>query len=169
MDDQGPNEGNGGVEEKYGYTWTQNDDEVIVNMNFPGGVSAKSLAVVFGVNTLCVGFKGKDPMFKGKLHSGVKEEDCTWLLEGGNTLVIYLKKLNLKHEEWWPRVIEGHQGINLKLIKPPAKHVQDLDDGAKSVIQKMMFDQQQKRLGLPTSDELLIQEQLQKAGMPSPF
>jgi hypothetical protein len=52
---------------------------------------------------------------------------------------------------------QGHQGIDLKLIKPPPKHVNDLDEGAKPVIQKMMFDQQQKRLGLPTSDELLIQ------------
>ena len=54
-------------------------------------------------------------------------------------------------------IVQGHQEIDLKAIKPPPKHVNDLDEGAIPVIQKMMFDQQQKRQGLPTSDELMYE------------
>eukprot|EP00997_Jenningsia_sp_PLL12_P008741 NODE_5560_length_567_cov_114.169884_g4829_i0.p1 GENE.NODE_5560_length_567_cov_114.169884_g4829_i0~~NODE_5560_length_567_cov_114.169884_g4829_i0.p1 ORF type:complete len:112 (-),score=31.88 NODE_5560_length_567_cov_114.169884_g4829_i0:113-448(-) len=85
-----------------------------------------------------------------------------WSLENKDTVVIYLQKMNLKHEEWWTCVIEGHACVNLKSIKPPPKHVQDLDDGAKAAIQKMMFDQHQKRMGLPTSEELMHKEALLK-------
>jgi hypothetical protein len=169
MQKQAPNEENGGMEERYGYTWTQNDDEVTIQVPVPEGTSAKSISVVFDVHTLSVGLKNAEPFFKGKLYRPVREDECTWSLEGKSVIAIYLQKVNSKHEEWWPCVIEGHQEIDLKAIKPPPKHVNDLDEGAIPVIQKMMFDQQQKRQGLPTSDELMYEEAIKKAGKPPGF
>lgn len=36
-----------------------------MNVVFSEGVTAKALLIVFGVNTLSVGLKGKEPMFQG--------------------------------------------------------------------------------------------------------
>ena len=105
---QAPSEGCGGTDEQYGYTWTQLDAEVVVTVPMPEGTRAKALDVRFGVNTLSVGFKNAPPLFGGKLHRPVKEEDCMWSLDGGS-LIITLEKMNLKSEEWWSCVIEGHQ------------------------------------------------------------
>mmetsp|Transcript_11276 Transcript_11276/g.20304 ORF Transcript_11276/g.20304 Transcript_11276/m.20304 type:complete len:181 (-) Transcript_11276:310-852(-) len=166
---QKPNEGCGGTEEQFGYAWTQLDHEVVITVPMPEGTKAKALDVRFAVNTLSVGFKNAPPLFSGKLHRPVKEEDCMWSLVEGS-LIITLEKMNLKSEEWWSCVIEGHQEIDLKLIKPPAKHVSELDEGAHAVIQKMMFDQHQKRMGLPTSDELQMQQAMKNmpGGIPPP-
>eukprot|EP01006_Ploeotia_vitrea_P006534 TRINITY_DN13602_c0_g1_i1.p1 TRINITY_DN13602_c0_g1~~TRINITY_DN13602_c0_g1_i1.p1 ORF type:complete len:193 (-),score=42.48 TRINITY_DN13602_c0_g1_i1:56-634(-) len=158
---QQPSEENGGISDAY--TWEQNDDEVTVSVPVPPGTTAKQLDIVIKQTTLKVGIKGQPPIIDGKLHKAVNTEDSMWSLEKDkNMAILYLQKLNLKHEEWWAAVIEGGPEIDLKKIKPPPKNYQDLDDGAQGVIRKMMFDQHQKRMGLPTSEEMMHQEAFKK-------
>eukprot|EP00996_Jenningsia_fusiforme_P003250 NODE_4052_length_870_cov_17.233861_g3738_i0.p1 GENE.NODE_4052_length_870_cov_17.233861_g3738_i0~~NODE_4052_length_870_cov_17.233861_g3738_i0.p1 ORF type:complete len:192 (+),score=41.27 NODE_4052_length_870_cov_17.233861_g3738_i0:108-683(+) len=153
---------NGGNEETHGYTWSQNDDEVILRVAFPPGTVSKAVSVIITPNSLSVGTKGQAPRFEGKLYRPVKEDESVWSLENHETVVIYLQKANVQREEWWPHVIDGHAGIDLKQIKPPPKHMRELDDGAQAAIEKMMFDQHQKRMGMPTSEELLQRDALKK-------
>eukprot|EP01059_Diplonema_ambulator_P004125 TRINITY_DN13827_c0_g1_i1.p1 TRINITY_DN13827_c0_g1~~TRINITY_DN13827_c0_g1_i1.p1 ORF type:complete len:191 (+),score=36.14 TRINITY_DN13827_c0_g1_i1:55-627(+) len=157
-----PNDDCGCDYPELGYSWIQGESDVTVTVPVPSGTKGKMVVVDIGCTKLKVGLKGKEPVIDGELFARVKQEDCMWSIEDGNKLVITLEKANLKYEEWWEYVIKGHPAINMKKLKPPPKKLQTLDEGAQATIEKMMFDQHQKRMGKPTSDELKIQEAMEK-------
>jgi len=56
----------------------------------------------------------------------------------------------------------GDREIDTQRVDSTCK-IDDYDEPTQAAIQKLMFDQQQKMQGLPTSDELKQQEILKKA------
>ncbi|KAJ9457751.1 Protein BOBBER 1 [Diplonema papillatum] len=157
-----PSETCGCTYEDLGYSWAQDESDVTVTVPIPAGTRGKMLDVQIGTTTLKAGLKGKPPVIDGTMFSRVKEEDSTWSIEDSDKLVLHLEKANLKYEEWWDCVVTNHPKINMKKLKPPPKKLHSLEEGAQATIEKMMFDQHQKRLGKPTSDELKMQEALEK-------
>lgn len=79
----------------------------------------------------------------------------------GSALVLHLEKVQ-KGKEWWPSVIKGHPGLDVKKIQPENSKLSDLDGDTRAMVEKMMFDQRQKEMNKPTSDELKKQEMLEK-------
>eukprot|EP01064_Diplonema_japonicum_P005126 TRINITY_DN13437_c0_g4_i1.p1 TRINITY_DN13437_c0_g4~~TRINITY_DN13437_c0_g4_i1.p1 ORF type:complete len:190 (+),score=60.64 TRINITY_DN13437_c0_g4_i1:53-622(+) len=157
-----PNDECGCDYEELGYSWVQGESDVTVTIPVPKGTKGKFVEVVFGVSKLKAGLKGKPAVVEGDLYSSVKQEDCLWSIVDGDKLVLSLEKANIKHEEWWDCVVKGHPTIDMKKLKPPPKQLQTLDDGAQATIEKMMYDQQQKQMGKPTSDEQKVQEAMEK-------
>eukprot|EP01061_Rhynchopus_euleeides_P004481 TRINITY_DN13735_c0_g1_i1.p1 TRINITY_DN13735_c0_g1~~TRINITY_DN13735_c0_g1_i1.p1 ORF type:complete len:216 (+),score=82.85 TRINITY_DN13735_c0_g1_i1:133-780(+) len=157
-----PNDNCGCAYPDLGYEWAQGESDVTVTIPIPKGTKGKMCDVRITNTTLHAGLKGKEPVVTGTLYSRIKEEDSMWSIEDGERLVVHLEKANLKHEEWWDCLVQGHPKLNMKNIKPPPKQFQSMEDGAQATIQKMMFDQHQKRLGKPTSQELQIQEAMEK-------
>lgn len=109
---------------------------------------------------LSVGLKGKEPILAGDLCKEIKVEDSTWTLEDQQSVLIHLEKLNKL--EWWENVLSHHPKIDTRKIQPENSKLSDLDGETRGLVEKMMFDNQQRQLGKPTSDELKKMEALQK-------
>lgn len=94
------------------------------------------------------------------MHRKVIGDECFWQLEDKKDIVVYLPKHN--GMEWWTCVIEGHPEIDVQKIEPENSKMTDLDPETRSTVEKMMYDQRQKQMGLPTSEEKQNQSMLQK-------
>ncbi|GLE04077.1 hypothetical protein PINS_up012988 [Pythium insidiosum] len=157
-DDGPPLVGNGGQTDKY--IWTQTLQEAQVNFVVPEGTKSRQIAVDITSTRLKVGLKGASPIVDGLLHKRVKVDDSFWTLEDGNRICVYLQKEN--QMEWWKTIIQGDAEIDTKKVQPENSKLTDLDADTRQTVEKMMFDQRQKALGLPTSDDIQKQEILQK-------
>jgi hypothetical protein len=148
-----PNAGNGGDTDKY--KWHQTLEELTVFIPLPDNVASKQLDVVIKASSLKIGVKGQTPIIDGALCKKVKTSECLWTLEAdGAKRILQLTLVKVDQMGWWNCVIEGDEKIDTQSVQPETSKLSDLDGETRSTVEKMMFDQQQKQKGLPTSDEL---------------
>ncbi|KAG2450658.1 hypothetical protein HYH02_004498 [Chlamydomonas schloesseri] len=142
------------------YSWGQTLSEVTVNIPLPKGTKAKMCDVSITKTRLRVGLKGgAAPILEGDLSEPVKADDCMWNI-ADDVMEVTLAKLEGMH--WWSAVVKGEPTIDTQKVEPENSKLGDLDSETRKTVEKMMFDQRQKALGLPTSDELQKQEMLKK-------
>ncbi|CAN6860988.1 hypothetical protein F2Q70_00004788 [Brassica cretica] len=153
-----PNKGNGTDLENY--SWVQTLQEVTVNIPVPTGTKARSVVCEIKKNRLKLGLKGQDPIIDGELYRPVKPDDCYWNIEDQKMISILLTKQD--QMEWWKCCVKGEPEIDTQKVEPENSKLADLDPETRSTVEKMMFDQRQKQMGLPTSDELQKQDILKK-------
>eukprot|EP00878_Enallax_costatus_P004789 GHUV01005040.1.p1 GENE.GHUV01005040.1~~GHUV01005040.1.p1 ORF type:complete len:326 (+),score=97.63 GHUV01005040.1:124-1101(+) len=141
------------------YSWTQSLSEVNVNVPVGAGIKAKQLAVVIKKQHLTVGVKGQEPVIDGILSEAIKPDDCMWNLVDG---VVELTLTKVEGMHWWKSVLADDPVIDVSAVEPESSKLTDLDPETRQTVEKMMFDQRQKALGLPTSEEMQKQEMLKK-------
>lgn len=151
-DEEGPPpEGNGGtVPGKF--VWTQTLAEVMVNVPVPDNTRGRDVLVNINRKHLKILLKSNQTVVvDADLTKPIICDDSFWTIEDGNRLVVNLQKLN--QMEWWESVCKGDPAINVRKIRPENSSISDLDGETRKTVEKMMFDQRQKALGKPTSDE----------------
>ncbi|CAI5740804.1 unnamed protein product [Peronospora destructor] len=153
-----PLAGNGGQTDKY--VWTQTLQEAQVNFAVPEGTKSRQVDVDFRAGKLKVGLRGGETFVDGLLYNKVKVDDSFWTLEDSNRICVYLQKDN--QMEWWKTIIQGDAEIDTQKVQPENSKLGDLDSDTRQTVEKMMFDQRQKAMGLPTSEDMQKQEVLQK-------
>lgn len=150
------------------YSWTQSLSEVTITIPIPENIRGKDVVVTLEKTKIKVSVKGtstsssSSSVLEGPLYKRIKADDSAWTLEsGGSTssfssssgklLMITLQKDNTM--EWWSCVVQGEPEIDLQKIEPENSKLGDLDGDTRQVVEKMMYDQRQKQMGKPTSDE----------------
>lgn len=148
---------NGAIYENY--SWSQSVTEVDINVKVPPEVTTKNLLVDVLPNKICVKIKNSDTAFlEGELCHKCKHTEVIWSL-GKCKLEIHLEKVS---EIWWDYLIQGEEKLDLTKIDC-SRPYEELSEEAQAKIQELTWNQERKRLGLPTSEELQMQEKLKKA------
>ncbi|KAL6223208.1 hypothetical protein ACLB2K_006597 [Fragaria x ananassa] len=154
-----PNKGNGLDLQKY--SLTQSLQEVDIVIPVPAGTKSRDVVYEAKAKHLRFGLKGQPtPIIDGDLFQSIKPDECLWSIEDQSAVSILLTKQN--QTDWWKAFVKGDPEIDTQKVEPEPSKLSDLDSETHRTVEKMMFDQRQKQMGCPTSDEMQQQELMKK-------
>ena len=99
---------------------------------------------------ICIKLQGQEePLLEGEFYDRIKVEDSFWSVEDNNFLLLNLDKAR---EGIWGTVLKGDREIDTKRADN-AKRLDEFDLETQGHLQKVLYEQNRKLRGLPTTDE----------------
>mmetsp|Transcript_788 Transcript_788/g.2288 ORF Transcript_788/g.2288 Transcript_788/m.2288 type:complete len:349 (-) Transcript_788:219-1265(-) len=155
------------------YSWEQTLHDVSLHVPVPAATRARDVVCVITKQRLSARLRGSeealvDGRFPCDARNGqevwesVKVDESTWSLgesAGGMCLSVYLEK---SRESWWASALHGDAEIDTTKVDS-TRSMYEYDGETQGAIRKILFDQDQKRKGQPTSDEMQNEELLRRA------
>ncbi|XP_022900297.1 nuclear movement protein nudC [Onthophagus taurus] len=150
---------NGGVFDNY--SWSQTISDVDVLIKTPFGVTSKDLIVAIHPNKISIKTKKSSlVLIEDELCNCVKNSEAIWSLDvSQRKLTVHLEK---RSEIWWDCLLKSEPKLDLSKMDC-SRPFEELPDEAQAKIEELQWNQERKRLGLPTSDEIKMRETLKKA------
>ncbi|RMD41877.1 hypothetical protein DV735_g3235, partial [Chaetothyriales sp. CBS 134920] len=138
--------------------------EAEVNVPIPGNLKSRDLIVELKKTSIKVAIKGQDPVIDGNFPFPILVDDSTWTLStnADSTKTIAITLTKSAGSTWWPHIVTSAPKIDVSKIVPENSKLSDLDGETRGMVEKMMYDQEMKRQGKPTSDEQQKQDILKK-------
>ncbi|BCR83939.1 NudC domain-containing protein [Aspergillus chevalieri] len=138
------------------YKWTQTIRDVEVTIPVPGNLKGRDLDVVLAKDKIKVAVKGQEAIIEGQFPHPILTDESSWTLETtptppGKEIAIHLDKVNKMN--WWAHVVTTAPKIDVSKITPENSNLSDLDGQTRAMVEKMMYDQRQKEMGKPSSEE----------------
>ena len=155
----------GGVTEKY--IWNQSLVDMIVTIPIPTELKAEDLNVRIEEKRLHVSIKGQEetPILDGEWHDRISVSECLWTIEtyegAGKTINLTVQKFP-EFQGWWECVVNGEPKIDIGKVQPEDNNMDHLDPEVQMEIQKALYDQRQKQMGLPTIEEQENQKKMEE-------
>lgn len=154
---------NGAVTNKY--RWNQSLQEVNVEIdilkdveNKSQKVKCKDLKIDMKGEKLKIQWKG-ETVLDEDFHAKILVSESVWNLEDSRRVVLSLQK---KVATWWERVFVGDSCIDTTKVDS-TKKVEDYDEKTQGTIRKIMYDQNAKAQGKPSSDQIRMNNVMENA------
>jgi len=173
---------------KLPYKWTQTIQDLDITVSVPANLKGRDIVVDMKKTYLKVGVKGQEPVIdvrylalplpqspipnptnpilpQGPLPHEIHPSESTWTLEPApastKEISLHLDKTNKM--QWWASITtNAPYFLDTSKIEPENSKLGDLDGETRGMVEKMMYDQRQKEMGKPTSEEQGKLEMLEK-------
>lgn len=146
------------------FCWSQNATDVDVHVMVPEHVtSAKCVKVNLTTTHLKVSILETSGNYKDLIDDdllySVMAEAAIWNLFPKEHIFISMEKCE---NRWWNSLLKTEPKINVNEIDN-SQPFEELDEESKAKIQQLMFDEQQKATGKPTSEQIKLESVLKAA------
>lgn len=140
--------------DREGYSWSQSITDCDLRVTVPKHlVKGKQIKVDIKKKHLKVSYKSDNSeeiiVIDDELMWEIQKDDCMWSLIPGEHVHLYLEKVQ---ERWWDAVFVNEPKINVREIDC-SRPMSDLKEDEQMKIQELMYNERQKRMGLPQSHE----------------
>lgn len=94
----------------------------------------------------------------GEFYDEIKADESSWSIEDGNKLIFVFEKAD---ENVWKTILKGDEEIDTTKVDN-SKKIEEFDEETQGGLRKVLYEQNRKNMGLPTTEEEQQQEMLKK-------